>query len=116
MLGPLLVAMGLLGIYAVLKGKSSGVLDALTSNSFSTSLDNALGNLNLGGSSSSASGSGGSTATGSSGSSGTSLYNVPIIGPDGTAGTIQVVASDAAAAVQNATQGGNSPTGSATAA
>ena len=115
MLGPLLVVIGLLGIYAVVKGKSEPVLNALTSNTFSTSLDNALGNLSLtGGGSSGGSGSGGSGGAGSAGSGGTSLYTVPIVGPDGTAGTIQVVAHDAASAVQNATQGGNSPTGPAT--
>lgn len=117
MLGPLLVVIGLLGIYAVVKGKSSPVLDALTTNSFSTSLENALGKLNLGASASGNSSSSGSSSGGGGSSSGggTSLYNVPIVGPDGTAGTIQVVAHDPASAVQNATQGGNSPTGAAVA-
>jgi hypothetical protein len=41
-------------------------------------------------------------------------YTVPITGPDGTPGTITVNASDAAAAVDNAKQGKNTPTGSAT--
>ncbi len=43
------------------------------------------------------------------------LFTVPINGPNGSgAGTIQVNASDAQAAVQNAYQGGNTPTGPAT--
>jgi hypothetical protein len=41
-------------------------------------------------------------------------FTVPITGPDGGKGTITVNASDAAAAVDNAKQGGNTPTGSAT--
>jgi hypothetical protein len=39
---------------------------------------------------------------------------VPITGPDGTAGTITVNASDENAAVENASQGGNTATGGAT--
>lgn len=46
--------------------------------------------------------------------SGTSLFNVPITDASGGAGTIQVVANNAAAAIENASQGGNTPTGSAT--
>lgn len=42
------------------------------------------------------------------------LFNVGIIGPDGGRGTIQVNASDANAAVQNASQGGNTPISGAT--
>lgn len=45
---------------------------------------------------------------------GTSLFNVPIVDASGGAGTIQVVANDAASAFANASQGGNTPTGSAT--
>ena len=108
MLGPLLVAMGLLGFYAFFKGRAHEVLDALTNNGFSTSLDNALGNLNLSSPAGSSGGSGSSSQSSSKGS-----YSVPIIGPDGTAGTITVNASDAAAAFTNAFQGGNTPTGSA---
>lgn len=115
MLGPLLVVMGLFGFYAFFKGKSHEVLDALTNNGFSTSLENALGNLNLGSTASAGSGSSGGGAGGST-SGHTSLYNVPIIGPDGTGGTIQVVAHDVTSALANATQGGNQPTGSPTAA
>lgn len=44
----------------------------------------------------------------------TSLFNVPITGPDGGAGFIQVVANNAAAARENAYQGGNTPTGDPT--
>jgi hypothetical protein len=44
----------------------------------------------------------------------TSLFNVPIVDASGGTGTIQVVAHDAASAVANAHQGGNTPTGSAT--
>lgn len=47
------------------------------------------------------------------GGSNPSLFNVPIVNSSGEPGTIQVVASDAAAALQNATQGGNTPTGNA---
>lgn len=48
---------------------------------------------------------------------GTSLFNVPIMGPNGSgAGTIQVVAHDAAGAYENAHQGGNTPTGPAVSA
>jgi hypothetical protein len=112
MLGPLLVVMGLLGVYAFFKGRSQQVLDAITQNSFSASLDNALGNLNLGGGSSSGVGGSGSKSSGSGG--GTSLFNVPIIDSSGGVGTIQVVAHDAASAIVNATQGGNTPTGGAT--
>lgn len=111
MLGPLLVAMGLLGFYAFFKGKSGAVLDALTNNGFSTSLDTTLGNLNLGSPVAAGSGSSGGGAGGST-SGATGLYNVPIIGPDGTPGTIQVVAHDSTSALANATQGGNHPTGS----
>jgi hypothetical protein len=42
-----------------------------------------------------------------------SLFNVPIVNANGEAGSIQVVASDASAALSNATQGGNTPTGKA---
>lgn len=42
------------------------------------------------------------------------VYNVPIIGPDGGAGTIKVNARDPESAVENASQGGNTPTGGAT--
>jgi hypothetical protein len=60
--------------------------------------------------------SGSGSSSGSSGpSGGTRLFNVPIIGPDGGAGTIQVVAHDPASAVINASQGGNTPTGPAVA-
>lgn len=45
---------------------------------------------------------------------GTHLFNVPIVDVNGGAGTIQVVAHDAASAFANASQGGNTPTGSAT--
>jgi hypothetical protein len=41
-------------------------------------------------------------------------YQVPITGPDGTSGTITVNASDEAAAIENASQGGNTPSGGAT--
>jgi hypothetical protein len=42
-------------------------------------------------------------------------FRVPIVGPDGTAGSIEVNASDEAAAVENASsQGGNTATGGAT--
>lgn len=42
----------------------------------------------------------------------TALYNVPIMGPNNSGpGTIQVDATDAASAVENAHQGGNTPTG-----
>lgn len=41
-------------------------------------------------------------------------YTVPITGPDGSPGTITVNASDPAAAVTNAAQGGNIATGGAT--
>lgn len=44
----------------------------------------------------------------------TSLFNVPIVDASGGAGTIQVVANSASAAYENAFQGGNTPTGSAT--
>ena len=51
---------------------------------------------------------------GSSGPSGaTRLFNVPIVGPTGEAGSIQVVAHDVQSAFQNAYQGGNVPTGPA---
>jgi len=50
---------------------------------------------------------------GGGGSGGTSLFNVPITGPEGTPGTIQVVAHDVASAQVNAYQGGNTPTGPA---
>jgi hypothetical protein len=49
-------------------------------------------------------------------SSGPQLFNVPIVDASGGAGTIQVVASNASSALQNATQGGNKPTGNAVAA
>ncbi len=111
MIGPLVLIIGLLGVWAFFKGKSKEVLDAITNTGFSTSLDNALGNLNLSPSGTASSSAG---SVGSSTSGGTSLFNVPIIGPDGTTGTIQVVAHDAASAAINATQGGNSPTGPAT--
>lgn len=61
---------------------------------------------------SSASSSPGASSGGSGGGS-TSLWNVPILGPDGTQGSIQVVAHDAASAVENAHQGGNTPIGAA---
>jgi hypothetical protein len=51
--------------------------------------------------------------TQSGGGSNPSLFNVPIVNSNGEAGTIQVVASDAASALTNATQGGNRPTGNA---
>ena|SRR5215471_1183716 len=41
-------------------------------------------------------------------------FTVPITGPDGGQGTITVNASDADAALKNAYQGGNTPTGAAT--
>lgn len=50
---------------------------------------------------------------GGSGGGGVSLWNVPIIDSSGVPGTIQVDAHDAASAVQNAFQGGNTPTGDA---
>lgn len=52
---------------------------------------------------------------GGGGGGGTSLFNVPIVDSSGGAGTIQVVAHDAASASENAHQGGNTPTGSPTA-
>lgn len=55
----------------------------------------------------------GTTTSTSGNSGGTHLFNVPITDASGGAGTIQVVASDAQAAVANASQGGNTPTGSA---
>lgn len=58
-------------------------------------------------------GDGGGGGGGGQSQSGTQLYNVPIIGPDGGVGTIQVVAHDPQSAVQNAHQGGNTPTGGA---
>lgn len=39
------------------------------------------------------------------------VYNVPIMGADGTPGTIKVNANDEASAYENASQGGNTPTG-----
>lgn len=48
------------------------------------------------------------------GGSNPSLFNVPITNANGEPGTIQVVAHDAAGALANATQGGNTPTGVAT--
>lgn len=47
------------------------------------------------------------------GSGGTSLFNVPIVNSSGEAGSIQVVAHDSASAIENAHQGGNTPTGNA---
>jgi|SRR5215475_1242230 len=52
--------------------------------------------------------------SGNGGGSNPSLFNVPIVNANGEAGTIQVVAHDAAGALSNATQGGNRPTGVAT--
>lgn len=56
-------------------------------------------------------GSGGSNSGNrSSSQGGTQLYNVPIMGPNGSGqGTIQVVAHDLASAIENAHQGGNTP-------
>lgn len=42
-----------------------------------------------------------------------SLWNVPIVDANGEAGTIQVVSGSLSGAIQNAHQGGNTPTGSA---
>ena len=61
------------------------------------------------------------TKTGSSGGGGGSggfssspqLFNVPIMDASGGMGTIQVLAHDASAALGNASQGGNTPVGSA---
>lgn len=69
----------------------------------STSLNNSAGTVTSSGVTNKSSGSG----------SNPQLFNVPIIDASGGAGTIQVVASDAASALQNATQGGNKPTGNA---
>lgn len=55
-----------------------------------------------------------SVSTSGSSSGNPTLFNVPITDANGVAGTIQVVAHDAAGAVENASQGGNTPTGSAT--
>lgn len=56
----------------------------------------------------------GGSGGGGGGGGGTSLFNVPIVDSSGGAGTIQVVAHDAASASNNAYQGGNTPTGSPT--
>jgi hypothetical protein len=112
MIGPLLVVVGLLGLWALAKGKANGVLDAIITNGFSTSLQNSLGNTQLGVTQPAA-------TTGSPGiavspqQSKVSLYTVPIIGPDGSAGTITVDANSAAAARLNAAQGNNTVTGPA---
>lgn len=58
---------------------------------------------------------GGGSGGSGGGSGGTSLFNVPIVDSSGGAGTIQVVAHDAASAENNAHQGGNTPTGAASA-
>lgn len=47
MIGPLVVVIGLLGLWALSRGKAGGVLDAITQTGFSTSLQNALGNTPL---------------------------------------------------------------------
>jgi len=54
-----------------------------------------------------------SAPAGNTGGNNPSLFNVPIVNANGEAGSIQVVASDASAALSNATQGGNTPTGKA---
>lgn len=55
-------------------------------------------------------GSSGNSGGGGGGGGGTQLYNVPIMGPNGSGqGTIQVVAHDLASAIVNAHQGGNTP-------
>lgn len=118
MIGPVLLVIGLLGLWALAKGKAEGVLDAITQTGFSTSLQNSVGNLQLGSGgpdrSTLPSGSGTTNAAMIPGqTSGTSLFNVAITGPDGTAGTIQVIAHDAASAIINAMQGGNIPRGPA---
>lgn len=48
------------------------------------------------------------------GSGGTSLFNVPIQDANGVVGSIQVVAHDAASALNNAHQGNNTPIGEPT--
>ena len=63
--------------------------------------------------SSQASSGGSQVATHPAQQQGTSLWNVPIVDAQGGAGWIQVVAHDAAGAVENAHQGGNTPTGGA---
>lgn len=68
MIGPIVIVVGLLGLWAVVSGKASGVLDAIVGSGFNASLDNALGNLNLS-SASSAPNSGGNSGS-PSGSSG----------------------------------------------
>jgi hypothetical protein len=68
MIGPLLIGIGLLGFWALVSGKAGPVLDAIVGSGFNTSLDNAVGNLNLS-SASSSTGSGGSSNS-SGGSSG----------------------------------------------
>jgi hypothetical protein len=72
----------------------------------STQLDHAVNNA--------ANTSGAQPVTSHPSASSTSLFNVPIVDASGGAGTIQVVANNAAAALENAHQGGNTPTGSAT--
>ncbi len=48
MIGPVAIVIGLLGLWALVRGKAGPVLDAISSQSgFAASLDNALGNLNL---------------------------------------------------------------------
>jgi hypothetical protein len=65
-IGPLLIGVGLLGLWALVKGKAGPLLDAIVGSGFNTSLDNAIGNINL--SSPNAS----TNSGGSSGSSGDS--------------------------------------------
>lgn len=47
MIGPLILVIGLLGLWALVRGKAGPVLDALSKSGFSESLDNSLGNLKL---------------------------------------------------------------------
>lgn len=67
MIGPLAIVIGLLGIWAVATGKAKNVLDAVTSSGFSTSLDNALGNLNLSSPAGASGAGGGHSSSGSAG-------------------------------------------------
>jgi len=77
----------------------SSVFTGMGSGIQQTQIDHAQANAMLG--------SGGQAHTG------TSLYNVPIVDQYGGKGSIQVVAHDVQSAVENAHQGGNTPTGPA---
>ena len=117
MIGPLLIVGGLLAFWAVAMGKAGPVIDAIVGTKVTSTIDQWFGTdlipaeTPASGSTAGTSGPASNAVSGAAGN-GTSLFTVPINGPNGSGpGSITVVAHDLASALQNAKQGGNIPTG-----